>query len=540
VTALLLSALLSVVTTPKIVSYVTSSSNQATSGTTDLDSATPRNDYRWYPPNLVGGGNCLLLALIFQRDAASYATGDSVTSIADTSGDTWSTTPVASVGNGSSGNSNMRIFLLPNAKAGEHRLTVTMSATQAIWRYHLFELFGTDCAVTGTSSNGNQTGGTITAGTLSPANNDAVGGNLIFAFFAQTGGGGQAPPTLWATSGGFTLLSADVSTKSDESQQPTATAYLVQTTAAAVTPTVTVTTPGADSYSGVAVALRAAPVGWDPANWTGIRVNSIQHFTNGLPPATWNFQVPSTGNMVVGVTPSASSCCLIISSVTDNKSNTWTATNNSDTEAPWIFYCTAPCTTGPDLVVTIHAGATHINSTVLFYDISGAATSGTVDGHPANANGNMSCTSSAPPADTTSTNTCPEDTFHSIAGFTPASVGMTLISCAYGTGPSRGFVDRNGNPVSAPAGAIWNYVWYTGITDFSRMDNSDCQAHLYNNDLSSQTWNFNLDWEYYSPANTGTSAFSHLIHIKGATVTPPTQTSTAVVQGTRGLRPGGR
>lgn len=506
--------------TPKIVQYVSSSTNEQGSGTTDVGSGTARNNYEFTTgPNPVGAGNCLVLAVTFQRDVGALVTGDTVSSITDSSGDTWSTTPAASVGDGATTNPNVRIFTKGNATAGEHVLIVTLSASQATFQYNVFELYGTDCAADGSGSNTGQSGTTFNGGTFTPtSNNDVFGGHVVLSVFTSATNA-TSPPTGWAAGAGFKLLVADTAQKSD--QYAHAAMYGLMPARYEVTPQIT-RTGGSGVYTGLSIALKAAAAGTDPdTSITGIHVNSIQHTTNGLPPATWTFQTPSTGNLIVGVTPSASSCCLIINSVTDNKGNSWTATNGGDTDAVWIFYCTAPCTTGEDLKITINAGATHINSTVLIYDISNAATSGTKDGEVTPVGSNMSCTGSSPPGDTTSTNTCPEDVFHAFSGFTPASVGLTLATCAYGTGPSRGFHDRLGNQLTRPTGAVWNYVWYTGITDNSRMDNSDCQAHYYNNDLSSQTWDFNLDWQYYSPANNGTTAFPHLIHFKGASVAPP-------------------
>jgi hypothetical protein len=234
--------------------------------------------------------------------------------------------------------------------------------------------------------------------------------------------------------------------------------------------------------------------------------------------------VPTKGNLVFGITPSASNI-LSLNSVTDNKSNTWTVSNFSNTDQTYIFWCTAPCNTGPDMKVTLNLGTNHQNSTVLFYDISNAATSGTIDAESATIGTNLNCTAQDPPGDTTSTNTCPEDVFHGLISFTPPSLGLTVFSCAYGTGPSRGFHNRTGTQLTRPTGAIWNYVWYTGITDASRMDNSDCQAHYYDTSLAAQNWDIDVDWEYYTVANTATTAYPHWIHIKGGSVTLPPPTS---------------
>jgi hypothetical protein len=107
-------------------------------------------------------------------------------------------------------------------------------------------------------------------------------------------------------------------------------------------------------------------------------------------------------------------------------------------------------------------------------------------------------------------NTCPATTISDFPTIAPPSLGLTLASCSFGTGPSDGFA------AGAPAGAVWDYVWYTGVTDASRMDNADCRAHFYNADLSAQHWNYHVDWRFYAAPVTASTASSAAIHILGA------------------------
>jgi hypothetical protein len=476
---------------PSLVQHVSSNSNEVNSGTTDPGSATGRNDYRFTLPNPTLSGNTLILGITMQPSPGAAI---SVTSITDSAGDNWSTTPMVTAGDGTS-TPVQAIFVRANATAATHTITVHTSASPAVFQYTVSEFAGTDGTSAGTSANVSNLAPAITAGTFTPTSNDGGGGNLIWALFSQTGDAFQFPPADWIPGGGFTLLDADIATSTTTSMDAHASMYWVQATSAPVTPTITLTTGGPQGYMGVAVALRAAAVGTVPPP-AGIRVNSIQHTTNALPPATWKFKVPSRGNLIV-MAPNEPNV-VTISGITDNKGNTWSGYAPAG-DTPQFWYA-ENAVTGPDLVVTVNRTGVSVNTTVLWYDISGAATTGAVDGKQFVTGAGVDCTANT---------TCPFATISDFPALTPVSLGLTIASCSFGTGPSDGFA------AGAPPGAIWDYVWYTGITDASRMDNADCRAHSYNTDLSTEHWNYQVNWSYYAAPNTSSTASAAAIHILG-------------------------
>ena len=476
---------------PSLVQHLSSNSNEVNSGTRDGSSSTGRNHFRFTLPNPTLPGNTLILGVTLQPDPGAAI---SVTGITDSSGDAWSTTPRVTAGNGTS-TPVQAVFVLANATAATHTVTVHTSVSPAVFQYTVSEFAGTDGTSAGTSSNVRNGGGSINAGTFTPANNDAGGGNLIWALFSQTGDAFQVPPDDWVPGGGFTLLDADIASSRTTSMDAHASMYLVQTASASVTPAMTLTAGGPQNYMGVAVALRAAATGTTPPA-AGIHVNRILHTTNATPPATWKFKVPGSGNLIV-MAPNEPNV-VTISSITDNKGNLWSSYAPAG-DTPQFWYA-ANAITGPDLMVTVNRAGSQVNTTVLWYDISGAAAAAPVDGRQFVSGQGVDCTVPA--------NTCPTTTISDFPALTPVSPGLTIASCSFGTGPSDGFA------AGAPAGAVWDYVWYTGITDASRMDNADCRAHYYNNDLSIQHWNYHVDWEYYASPNTSSTAAAAAIHIR--------------------------
>jgi hypothetical protein len=49
-----------------------------------------------------------------------------------------------------------------------------------------------------------------------------------------------------------------------------------------------------------------------------------------------------------------------------------------------------------------------------------------------------------------------------------------------------------GKAVTSPAGAIWDFVIYTGETDLDTMENADALGHAYNSDTTTQDWNWTI------------------------------------------------
>src|SRR5215475_12941518 len=97
------------VATPSLIQMVSSTTNNpAVTGDTG-------NNFKFFLPNAVGAGNCLVLAITYPNGVTPIIT--------DNNSNTWPTSPAATA-NAGSGNCISSIFVLPNANAGVTRINV--------------------------------------------------------------------------------------------------------------------------------------------------------------------------------------------------------------------------------------------------------------------------------------------------------------------------------------------------------------------------------------------------------------------------------
>ena len=436
--------------TPTLVQHTTSSSNEQ-------NAPISNNNFTFTLPNKVLAGNCLVLGLSYAWSATRTV------SVSDNNGNTWPPSPAVTTNNGATVISS--IFVLPNANAGATTITVHFDALLTTFQYTVSE-FNNIATVTPVNGSAGQaaavSANTISTGSFTPGNNDA-GGNLIWAYFANDSTPFATVPTSYAAGGSFSLLDASIGTHS--AQLPHGAEYFVQATAAAINPSMTLTGSfSGDTWNGVAVALKAATAGTAPAA-TGIRIISVVHETNQAPPTTWVAQFPSQGNLIVVRTNGDFN----LTSITDSNNNTYVRSVIS----PQIWHADS-ATTGINLKVTLHYSAVPGNRTMLLYDVTGAAAS-PEDGHLQNTD------STAP------TTTNPYDLNDSPI-ITPASAnGLTIACLTMGIGPVSGLV------TGAPAGAIYDFVYYTNDGDGDRMDSGDGAAHYYNtSDVAAEHWNWHI------------------------------------------------
>jgi hypothetical protein len=439
---------------PTLVQHVASSTNP-------LGVGISGNNFKFTLPNKVLAGNCLILGISYSSSGTLAATP-----ITDTNGNTWPTSPAVSVSD-TNANVNTAIFVLPNANAGVTTITVSFTAALLPFQYTISEFYNVALSspVNGTSSNSAVTAPGLTSGSFTPGDNDANGGNLIwtYAYDDSNAGSGNAVTTFTAGTN-FTLLDADI-TWGTQANAHHASEYFVQTTAAAINPGMTATmSPANDTFNVASVALKAASAGTPPAA-TGIRIVRVSHCTNSVPPTTsWKIQFPSSGNLIVAVTNENS--VINITSVTDNKGNTYNKAEPDGSEPQ--FWWAGNAAPDADLKLSLNISGTPATTTVVLYDIVGAATSpldgvvGTVAATDING-ANLINTPSIARA------TAP---------------GLTIASVSLAQGPSSGL------DIGSPAGAIFDLVYYTGETDFDTMDNADGKAHFYNSDTTTENWNW--------------------------------------------------
>jgi len=441
--------------TPTLVQHTSSSSNE--------QNGLPGNDFRFTLPNPVLAGNCLILGVTF--GAATFSASTAITSIRDSSGDAWTTTPVITASDGAKAKS--AIFVLPNATAAIHTVTVTLNVKVTLFQYTVSEFSGVDSAHPVNGATGQAaaiSGGAVSTGSFTPGNNDANGGNLIWAYFADDFTPFATVPTAYAANAPFTLLDGSIGTNA--SQLPHGSMYFVQTTAAPISPAMTLTGGRTDVWNGVAVALKASGAGTTPSG--GIRIRSLIHETAAQPPTTWAMQFPSAGSLlVIRVNGDPN-----LSTITDSNGNGYTrAVGPAGSVEPQIWYA-QNAKPGIGLKVTLQFSASPGNRTVLLYDVIGAATSSVVDGKQDNGDQAAPATALAFTLDNSPT-------------ITPGSAnGLTIAGIGLGIGPVDAIV--------TPAGAIMDFVYYTFDEDSDRMDSGDGAGHLFNTDTAPEDWSWHI------------------------------------------------
>ncbi len=457
---------------PTLVQHVSSSTNPVGVG-------IPGNNFKFMLPNQVGAGNCLILGM-------SYASSSTrAVSVSDDNGNSWPASPAVTTNDGA--NLISSIFVLPNANAGVTTITVTFDAALLPFQYTISEFYNvaTFSPVNGKSASSATVTPNLTSGIFTPTtNNDANGGNLIWSYFCDHGGGTGNWTTTFAAGINFTLLDADIAWHTQG--LPHASQYAVQATQAAINPGMTGTmTPANDTYNSLSVALRSASAGTAPP--AGIRIVRISHFTNETPPSAWDLQFPSSGNLIVLATSERSNHD--ITSITDSKSNTYVLEEPDDTE-PQVWYV-ANATPDPDLKLRINFTGQVVGTSVAMYDIAGA--------DPSPLDGVVGVISAE---DVGGAN------LDNMPSITPASLGLTIAVLTLGQGPSSGL------NTGSPAGAIFDLVAYAGETDLDTMENADGKAHFYNTDLSQENWNWIIS---NGGATTGFAAIA--VHFKAAATT---------------------
>jgi hypothetical protein len=432
---------------PALVQHI-SSSVSGLPGVSD----NPGNAFKCPIVTSVGAGNCIVLS-------CSYPHGATPT-ITDDNGNTWNSTPVVSADSGVGG-MVAAIFVLPNANAGKTTLTVTFGADVQPFAAKITEWSGvaTVSPVTGSHGANSVAGASLAAGAFTPTNNNANGGNLIFAYYAcfSTSAGGN--PTSWVPGGSFTLLDGDIGWQTNQGF-PHASQFWLQTTAASVNPSITSTGDTADSFNCVAVALKASSAAGTPTP-SGIHINKVLHFSTTSAPATWNLQTPTTGNLYVVVNVSN----VGYTGITDSDGGTWVSVGSFGK----MFY-SINRTPNPNLI--IHAAVDSSDQTQAytsrFYDIQGAAASP------------FDTFAAYPLVD------CSSTTVLNSGSITPTtSNGLVIAWAALGFGPGLGIGS------GGPAGA-WDLFTFTGELDGSLMEQANCEGAYYNPNTSPINWNWTI------------------------------------------------
>ena len=399
-----------------------------------IGDGTLGNNYLLPFTDPVGAGNCLIIGI-------TYANGLTV-AVSDNINGAWGAPTTHA--NAGTGNDDSAIYVFPNSAAGKLSINVAFSAPTE-FQYSQTEFTGVDPSPSAGSTNTAFVAGpAAAAGSFTPTNNDATGGNIIWAYAALS----QTNPTNLCPNiragQNMTLLDADIGWTVPPEVFYHASASYVQTAHAAINPTI-VFIGDTDQFNCCAVALkltasagtpRATPTGW-PTSGGCIR---ICHFTTTALPATgnYNIQAPVVGNCrVIACTDNGNLSNTLV--VTDNEGGTW---SGSSTTTGSIYY-RVNTTSNSDLQIIItNTGDTNRDSWRI-YDIVGA------DVSPFDSAGLSGQTVSS----VTSFTMSPTPTPTSTKGIVIANVGL-------GQGP--------GAAITSPAGAAWVLCTYGGSNTFTQ------------------------------------------------------------------------
>jgi len=222
-------------------------------------------------------------------------------------------------------------------------------------------------------------------------------------------------------------------------------------------------------------------------------------------PGKWTEFFPAQGNLLAAINIVAGSTT---APITDTNGNAWTLAH-TDSGVPGLQYAQNPVTSGT-LGITVPLTGANSNTTLVMFDITGAATSGvlaqTVTNDGANANG-ASIVNNAP-------------------SITPRNAnGLIVVATGFGQGPVTGLAP------GAPPTALFMPVTYPGETDLDTIDNADAYAQSnYGADLSVQNYNWSL------PPEASNSWNAVAVEFKSASTSSPTVPSgltAAVVNATQ-------
>lgn len=429
---------------PQLQQFFCSSSNPAGVGG-DTGSA-----FKFTLRNAVGANNCLVLDVT--------APSGTTIAISDNNSNTWPVSATVSADAGAGAYLHTR-WVLPGANAGVTTITIGVGATAiqpVSWECSEWNNIATTSPVDGTASAANQSGATLATGSFTPGTN----GDLILASYYPAGTIG-ANPTSFAAAAGFTLLQADIAWNSKQGF-PKASQFEIQSSAAAINPTITINGDATDGFNCIACALKTASAG---TQYTGMRIlKYIEQTCNALASGTWVLQTPAMGNLRFFGTTVANSG-VPINSVTDSESNTLTLLSAwSADSCQGAFLQNSAVNQNLKSTINWGAGATGNGLTVAFYDIIGAATSGQPG---AVASKGLTGANNA-------------TTIADMPDITPTSSAGSLIiylmnnqGAGAGTGPTFN--------ITAPTGALSDMVAYTGKTGASQFDFGDGYGHLNNN-----------------------------------------------------------
>jgi hypothetical protein len=434
------------------------------------------NAFQFNMPNVTLSGNALVLSIAYPFNASRTV------AISDSAGDTWPPATITT-GTASSGNMNIKVFVLQNASAAMHTVTVTFDASIKPFQYSLAEFYNvaTSGASDGSHGANSVSGTSASAGSYTPTtNNDANGGHLIWTYAISNDTVGTTLATQASAISKTGGASPSFMHANNIATIPSATSFDVQATNGAVNPGFDFTQSSGTNFVVASVALKAASAGTPPG--TGIRVKRLLHYTVVNPQSGNNVILfPVDGNLRVA-TMGANNSENPVNSVTDSNSSTYTSRGVAGNAQVFDTFGTS-ANNAATLTLNLNGG--EIQFSIHLWDVVGAA-SGFM---------NASGFNGAAPSSGSVFDDFPDHTPNANVS------GLTIVQTGMGTaGPQFGFAS------GAPSGAVFNDVFYTGMTDQDRMDNADPFGHANFSSNAAQTWNWKLGAAGLGSTATATAA----------------------------------
>lgn len=411
-------------------------------------------------PEPAQAGNTIIVGV------KSYNTGSF--SVSDDKSNSYGSPKVSVVDNNSA---YVAIYVATNVAAGTRMISFNQTSANADFAEMTVSEFYNITAVDVSHCNGWNSGSspTITAGNFTPT----VSGDLIWQYAVNTGAGGSSPNSVSSFAAGsqpavaWQLLGTSL-------HDGNAVQAGVYNTTTAFNPSFT--SGSSEDWTSCAVALKPGTAGAAPSS--AFRIIHMLHEQvcaagAGRCPSpsgsSVSIQFPSSGNLVVladtsGATP--------ISSITSTPTNTWASTgamagSAGNTAGSQIYYA-ANATPSNSLMLTVNLSGSVADSTMMMYDVIGAATSPfDADSCPSGAYSNASCGANQT-SEASSFATCS-------SCLTPAGVagGQELVvgaanwnwgtATAVATTPSGGLFDAatyTGNSVNGPEYVDQNGGWF--------------------------------------------------------------------------------
>jgi hypothetical protein len=386
--------------TPTLVQHVWSDHTSKTAAERGGDANGPLT---FWLPAASQANNALVLAFTHE-----FQSGVTIT-ITDDKGNTWSS--IAGPVSDAEHAITERVYGAFGVAAGTQQITVQFSVPVLAFQAHISEWFNvaTASATDGSSTNNASTSPTITAGTFTPG----TSGDLILHWSWCTTWGTSAGTTTWATGftagTGFTLLATS-------QYLGGMVQYQVQSVAAAINPSITISGTDGDAFNSVAIALKSASAGSQGA---AFRIAGIHHLRANNGTST-TVNVPTIGNLEVLAT-SYDIGSNALSAVSSSPANTWTIPSTT-TYQPQFAYA-ENVTSATTMTMTLTLGVAEAFP-FLIYDVVGALAA-SFDQMVTHDSGNSSGDA---------------DFTHS-PDFTPAQGNeLVIVAGILGTGPVSGLV----------------------------------------------------------------------------------------------------